>query len=44
MQSEQFRGFWWESKKVKGTWEDQDVGRWIVLKRVLDRIGWYGLD
>jgi hypothetical protein len=24
--------------------EDQDVDGWTVLKWVLDRIGWYGLD
>jgi hypothetical protein len=24
--------------------EDQDVGWWIILKWILDRMGWYGLD
>jgi hypothetical protein len=25
-------------------WEDQDVGGWTILKWILDRMGWYGLD
>jgi hypothetical protein len=24
--------------------EDQDVGAWIILKWMLDRMGWYSLD
>jgi hypothetical protein len=24
--------------------EDQDVGTWIILKWILDRMGWFGLD
>jgi hypothetical protein len=32
-------GYWWESQK-----EDQDVGVLIVIKWILDRMGWYGLD
>jgi hypothetical protein len=24
--------------------EYQDVGGWIILKWILDRMGWYGLD
>jgi hypothetical protein len=24
--------------------EDQDVGGWTILKWILDRMGWYGLD
>jgi hypothetical protein len=25
-------------------WEDQDVGGWTILKWILDRMGWWGLD
>jgi hypothetical protein len=25
-------------------WEDEDVGGWIILKCILDRMGWYGLE
>jgi hypothetical protein len=28
----------------KNHWEDRDVGGWTVLKWILDRMGWYGLD
>jgi hypothetical protein len=24
--------------------EDQDVGGWTILKWILDRMGWYGLN
>jgi hypothetical protein len=24
--------------------EEQDVGGWTILKWILDKIGWYGLD
>jgi hypothetical protein len=24
--------------------EDQDVGGWIILKWIVDKTGWYGLD
>jgi hypothetical protein len=24
--------------------EDQDIGGWKIFKRILDRMGWYGLD
>jgi hypothetical protein len=38
-------GYWWESQKERDHWEDQEVGWWIVLKRILEREdGWYGLD
>jgi hypothetical protein len=37
-------GYWWESQKERDPWEDQDVGGWTVLKQILDRMGWYGLD
>jgi hypothetical protein len=29
---------------LKPHWEDQDVGGWTILKWILDRMGWYGLD
>jgi hypothetical protein len=25
-------------------WEEQDVGGWAILKWILDRMGWSGLD
>jgi hypothetical protein len=25
-------------------YEDQDIGGWTILKRILDRMGWYVLD
>jgi hypothetical protein len=37
-------GYWWESRKEGDHWEDQDVGGWAVLKWMLDRMGWDGLD
>jgi hypothetical protein len=32
-------GYWWESQKEIYPWEDQDIGGWIILKRVLERYG-----
>jgi hypothetical protein len=29
--------YWWESQKERDHSEDQDVGEWIILKRMLDR-------
>jgi hypothetical protein len=30
---------------IEDYYEDQDVGRWIILKWIFrDRMGWYGLD
>jgi hypothetical protein len=37
-------GYWWESQKEGDHWEDQDVGGWTLLKWILDRMGWCGLD
>jgi hypothetical protein len=37
-------GYWWGSQKVRDHWEDLDVGGWIILKWILDRIGWDGMD
>jgi hypothetical protein len=37
-------GYWWESQKERDHWENQVVGGWIILKLILDRMGWYGLD
>jgi hypothetical protein len=31
------------SQKERDHWED-DVGGWIILKWLLDRMGWYGQD
>jgi hypothetical protein len=28
----------------KGPLEDQDIGVWTILRWILDRMGWYGLD
>jgi hypothetical protein len=36
--------YWWESQKERDHKEDQDVGGWIILKWILDGMGWYGLD
>jgi hypothetical protein len=32
-------GYWWESQKERDHWEDQDMGGWIILKWILDRMG-----
>jgi hypothetical protein len=37
-------GYWWEIQKERDHWEDQDVGGWTILKLILDRMGWWGLD
>jgi hypothetical protein len=37
-------GYWWEIQKGKVHWEDHDVGGWTILKWILDRMGWYGMD
>jgi hypothetical protein len=29
-------GYWWESRKDEDHWEDQDVGGWTTLKRILE--------
>jgi hypothetical protein len=39
-------GYWWESQKERGYWEDQDVGGWTILKWILeiyDGMVWIGL-
>jgi hypothetical protein len=30
-------GYWWGSQKVRHHWEDLDVGRWTILKWILER-------
>jgi hypothetical protein len=37
-------GYWWESEKERDHWEDQDVGRWTILKWILRETGWDGVD
>jgi hypothetical protein len=37
-------GYWSESQKERDHWEDQDIGGWTLLKWVLDRMGWHGLN
>jgi hypothetical protein len=29
--------YWWESRKERDHYEDQDVGGWIILKWILER-------
>jgi hypothetical protein len=29
-------GYWWESQKERDHLEEQDLGRWIILKWILD--------
>jgi hypothetical protein len=33
--------YWWESQRDRDHWEDQDVGRWIILGWILER--WDGV-
>jgi hypothetical protein len=38
--------YWWESQKERDHCEDQDIGRWIILKWILERYDemvWIGL-
>jgi hypothetical protein len=34
-------GYWWESQKERDRKENHDVGGWILLKWILDEMGWY---
>jgi hypothetical protein len=37
--------FWWKRHKERGHREDLDVAGRIILKLILERMGWwYGLD
>jgi hypothetical protein len=38
-------GYWWESQKERGHWEDQGAGWWTILKWILenDEMVWIGL-
>jgi hypothetical protein len=29
-------GYWWESQKERDHWDNQDVGRWTMLKWFLE--------
>jgi hypothetical protein len=38
-------GYWWERQKERDHWEDEDVaGETIILRWILDRMRWCGLD
>jgi hypothetical protein len=30
-------GYWWESQKEREHYEDKDVGRWTIIKWILER-------
>jgi hypothetical protein len=30
-------GYWWECQKERDHWEEQDVGRWTILKWIFER-------
>jgi hypothetical protein len=36
--------YWWQSNKERYYWEDQDVGGWTILKRILREIGLDSID
>jgi hypothetical protein len=37
-------GYWWESQMERDHWEGQGIGGWTILKYILHRMGWYGLE
>jgi hypothetical protein len=37
-------GYWWESQNERDHYEDQDIVGRKILKWILDKMGWYGLD
>jgi hypothetical protein len=37
-------GFWWENQKEGDHLEDLELGGRIILKWILDRMEWYGLN
>jgi hypothetical protein len=32
--------YWWKSQKERGQSKDPDVGGWILLKWILERMRW----
>jgi hypothetical protein len=36
--------YWWESQRERNHWEEQDIGRWTILKMDLREIEWDGMD
>jgi hypothetical protein len=37
-------GYRWTSEKERNHQQDQDIGGWIMLKKILHIMGWYELD
>jgi hypothetical protein len=39
-----YLGFWWEIQKETDTCEDLDMGGKIIIKWIINKAGWYGMD
>jgi hypothetical protein len=37
-------GYWSESQRERDHYEDQDVGGWLILRWILERLEWGGVD
>jgi hypothetical protein len=37
-------GYWWQTQNERDHWEDQGVNGRIIIKWIVERMGWYGLD